>query len=487
MSEKVENTERYHRAKQWEIALFSLNNSATNLYIYAFGFLTYYATGIAGLATLLVSNVLGGARLFDGIIDPAIGIIMDHFDTRWGKFRPLMLISNIGLILSFLMIFNVHQLTGTTQIVVFFIALIFHKIVYSFQQTVTKAAQPALTNDPKQRPMFSVYDTIFSSIGVLTLMQVLVSQFLVPRNGGSFTPEFFREFLTIVMVGSFILTILAIIGIWRKDNKEFFGLGEDTVETKTLSDYWSVIKGNTPLQVLALSGGLVKFVAQFIGDQAFLVILFGIILGNFELSGTLALWLVVPNLLLVVVFTRLAGNKGLKSSYQLSILISLISTAILASTIYFAPDSTQIFGNGGLGMIAIVIGYIGMKACASYPSSIVLTMAADITDYETARSGRFVSGLIGTVFSLTDSIASSLSPIIIGFIVAGMGYTNSYPEMTETLTPVLFNGGMIMLFIIIGVLAVVLFLISRYPLDAAAMEKVQEQIALRKTQRANAE
>ncbi|XJS11662.1 MFS transporter [Aerococcaceae bacterium WGS1372] len=486
MSEKVEISERYHRAKQWEIALFSLNNSATNLYIYAFGFLTYYATGIAGLATLLVSNVLGAARLFDGIIDPAIGVMMDHFDTRWGKFRPLMLVSNIGLILSFLMIFNVHNLSGVTQIAVFFIALIFHKIVYSFQQTVTKAAQPALTNDPKQRPMFSVYDTIFSSIGVLTLMQVVVSQFLVPRNGGSFTPEFFKEFLTIVMVGSFILTILAIIGIWRKDNKEFFGLGEDTVETKTLSDYWSVIKGNTPLQVLAISGGLVKFMVQFIGDQAFLVLLFGIILGNFELSGTLALWLVIPNLILVVVFTRLAGSKGLKASYQVSILFSLISTIILASTIYFAPDSTQIFANGGLGSIAIIIGYIGMKACGNYPSSIVLTMAADISDYETARSGRFVSGLIGTVFSLTDSIASSLSPIIIGFIVAGMGYTESYPDITEQLTPVLLNGGMTMFFIIIGVLTVVLFLISRYPLDAKAMEKVQEQIAERKSKIANA-
>lgn len=480
MSEQNELTPKYHTAKQWEIALFSLNNSATNLYIYAFGFLTYYSTGIAGLATLLVSNVLGAARLFDGIIDPAIGIVMDRFESKWGKYRPLMFFSNIGLIISFLMIFNVHQLSGATQIAFFFISLVFHKIVYSFQQTVTKAAQPALTNDPKQRPMFSVYDTIFSSIGVLTLMQVVVSQFLVPRNGGSFTPEFFKEFLTIVLVGSAILTILAIIGIWRKDNKEYFGLGENTVETKTLKDYWSVISGNKPLQMLAISGGLVKFVAQFLGDQAFLVLLFGIILGNFELSGTLAIWLVVPNLILVMIFTKLAGNKGLKSSYQISIMISLLSTIALLSTIYFANDPTQIFANGGLGMILIVVGYIGMKACATYPSSIVLTMAADISDYETARSGRFVSGLIGTVFSLTDSIASSLSPIIIGFIVAGMGYTNSYPDISEPLSPVLLNGGLTMLGIVVVVLAVVMFLISRYPLNAEAMEKVQEAIAAKK-------
>ncbi|MDE1549083.1 alpha-galactosidase [Jeotgalibaca caeni] len=71
-----------------------------------------------------------------------------------------MLVSNIGLILSFLLLFSTHRFSGAAQVVVFLVALVFHKIVYSFQQTVTKAAQPALTSDPKQRPLFSIYDTV---------------------------------------------------------------------------------------------------------------------------------------------------------------------------------------------------------------------------------------------------------------------------------------------------------------------------------------
>lgn len=112
MAKIVLEDENYHRAKYWEIALFSLNNSASNLYLFGFGFLTYYATGIAGLATVLVGSILGAARLFDGIIDPTIGFIIDNFNTRWGKYRPIMLVSNIGLILSFIMIFNLHRLSG---------------------------------------------------------------------------------------------------------------------------------------------------------------------------------------------------------------------------------------------------------------------------------------------------------------------------------------------------------------------------------------
>lgn len=62
---------------------------------------------------------------------------MDHVGTRWGRFRPIMLISNIALILSFFFLFNLHQFEGTMLMVMYVIALIFHKIAYSFQQTVT--------------------------------------------------------------------------------------------------------------------------------------------------------------------------------------------------------------------------------------------------------------------------------------------------------------------------------------------------------------
>lgn len=477
-------TGNYHRAKQWEIAFFSLNNSATNLYLFAFGFLTYYATGIAGFTTLLVSNLLGAARLFDGIIDPAIGVVMDRFNTRWGKYRPLMVVSNIGLVLSFLLLFSTHRFTGAAQTTIFLIALVFHKIVYSFQQTVTKAAQPALTNDPSQRPLFSVYDTVFSSIGVFAMGQVVVSNFLAPRHGGEFNTAFFTEFLGGVMILSAVLTTLAVIGISRKDRIEYFGLGEDTVETKSLKDYWSVIKGNTPLQVLAISGGLMKFIAQLIGDQAFLVILFGIVLGNYGLSGRLSLFQIIPNLLIVVLFTRLATKRDLKSSYTISVLVAMASAALMLAILFFSEDPTQIFVNGGLLSILFGIGFIGMKVGNSYPTSIVLTMAADITDFETSRSGRYVSGLIGTVFSLTDSIASSLAPIVIGFIVAGIGFTDGYPDATEPLTDALMTGGMLMIGVPMVLYLVVLVLIRKYPLDREAMEKVQMAIAAKKTGKA---
>lgn len=210
MSESLKsNQTKYHTAKWWQIVLFSLNNSSTNLYLFAFGFVTYYSTGIVGLAMLVISQLMGAIRIFDGVIDPGIGVFIDKTETRWGKYRPLIILGNIITILSFLVLFSTHLLPEGARYIVLIIALLVHKIGYSLQASVTKAGQTVLTNDPKQRPMFNISDGIFT-IFVFTGGQIYASNFLSPKHGG-FTLPFFQELTLTVMIVSAILAILAVM------------------------------------------------------------------------------------------------------------------------------------------------------------------------------------------------------------------------------------------------------------------------------------
>src|SRR5205823_5328224 len=88
----TQNELNYNRAKLWQIGFFTLNNTSTNLQLFILGFVTYYATGIAGVAVMVISSVLMAARLFDGLIDPAIGYIIDKTESKFGKFKPLIVI-----------------------------------------------------------------------------------------------------------------------------------------------------------------------------------------------------------------------------------------------------------------------------------------------------------------------------------------------------------------------------------------------------------
>ena len=113
MSEKdstVLSETKVNRAKLWQIVLFTLNNSSTNIYLFAFGFVVYYSTGLVGLTALFVSQIMGYIRIFDGVIDPAIGVLIDKTDTKFGKYRPIMVLGNIITVISFLVLFNIHGL-----------------------------------------------------------------------------------------------------------------------------------------------------------------------------------------------------------------------------------------------------------------------------------------------------------------------------------------------------------------------------------------
>lgn len=67
-------------------------------------FLTIYCTDVAGIAAGVVGTLMLIARLFDGVSDLFMGVIIDKTNTRWGKARPWVLWSAPPLVVSLIMI-----------------------------------------------------------------------------------------------------------------------------------------------------------------------------------------------------------------------------------------------------------------------------------------------------------------------------------------------------------------------------------------------
>ncbi|MBF6979196.1 MFS transporter [Aerococcaceae bacterium zg-BR22] len=469
----------YNRAKLWQIILFSMNNSSTNIYLVAFSFITYFSTGVLGLAAIFVSQLMGYIRIFDGFIDPAIGVLIDKTDTKFGKYRPILVLGNVITALSFIFLFNIHHFGKAMTMPLFILALIVHKIGYSLQQTITKAAQTALTNDPKQRPLFNVFDGIMTAI-LFSGSQIVISGVLVPKHGG-FTESFFVELITLVITISAVLGILAIIGIWQKDNPKYFGLGEEKTKKTSFKDYVKVIKGNKPLQVLSLSAAFVKFNASILGDSVVTVMLFGILFGDYALSGIIAGMMVIPNILVTTFNANVARKSGLRRAYIMSLQIGTTAMLLMAGLLHFGGVGSLNLKQFGPYTIVFLILYAVGRYFSSTPSGLALTMGADISDYETSVSGRYVSGMIGTIFSLTDSIASSFAPMVVGWVLAGIGFAQEYPTAETPLSPEL-KTATILLFAIIPAMASLfsLILMKFYKLDSETMVQIQEKIQVMK-------
>ena len=100
----------YNSAKIWQIACFAFNNTATNVIMLLMTYVSYYATGVVGLAVVLVSSLLTSMRMFDAVTDPIIGFVIDKTNTKLGKFRPMIFIGYATMTVSILTLYNTLHL-----------------------------------------------------------------------------------------------------------------------------------------------------------------------------------------------------------------------------------------------------------------------------------------------------------------------------------------------------------------------------------------
>ncbi|MCM3693691.1 MFS transporter [Neobacillus niacini] len=473
----VENKNQYNTAKLWQIGFFALNNTATNLYMFALGFISYYAAGIAGVAVVAVSTILTFMRIWDSVTDPIIGFIIDKTESKLGKFRPMMIIGQVIMASTVILMYNVTHLVPDGFTLIFFILIYGVYIIgYTFQTAVTKAAQTVLTNDPKQRPVFAVFDATYN-IALFTLGQIAVASYLVPKHGGFNKIGLFIELNTYAIVGSAVFTFLAIIGIWAKDRKEFFGLAEQTVQTK-FRDYWPIFKGNRPLQMLTIAASTDKLAGSIVRHPAVLVMFFGLMIGDYALSGTLGLVTLIPTLLVTFVGIGIARKRGLKRTFVGGTWLALISFAILSVFMLMIDPKDISLSNIGVVTVIFLILYGAGIGFGSLTGNMVIPMIADCSDYETYRTGRYVPGMLGTIFSFVDKMISSLAATIVGFMVAMIGFKEDFPQLDDTFTTQLLIMTMILKFgfPILGWIASIIAM-KFYDLDDAKMAEIQKSIA----------
>lgn len=470
------NNITYNRAKTWQIGFFALNNVATNFYMFLMMYVSYYATGAAGIAVVLVSSLLTSMRMFDAITDPIIGFIIDKTNTKFGKFRPMMIIGNVILAISTLILYNfTHRLPeGNPRVIFFVLMYAIYVIGYTFQTACTKAAQACLTNDPTQRPLFTRFDSSYMLL-MGSVIAMYTSSYLVPKYGG-FTLPAMTEFSTTAVIASAICTVLAVIGLWEKDREEFFGIGDKGVKVK-FKDYLSVLKGNRAIQMLIVSAATDKLALQAAANSSVMVMLYGIVMGNYALYGKMSLITMIPTFIIIVLGTKYASKFGSKKALIVTTWLSIIGFIALFLVI-FIGDPTKISLENFNIMTALWIGIFCLaNGFKSVSSSIVIPMIADCADYETYLTGRYVPGMMGTLFSFVDKMISSFATTVVGFIVASIGYTSTMPEVTDAYTPELFWATSF-LFIGLPIIGWVCSLIAMkfYPLDDKKMLEIQAKL-----------
>ncbi len=556
-----------NRAKQWQVALFPFNNAATNVYFAFYSYFTYFAimylTGSTGaaLAGVIVNAalMLGVSaftavfvplmRVFDGITDPVLGGIMDRTRSRFGKFRPFMVIGNVMLALSVLimMVFfrGLPDSVAALRWVIYIVAYIIYVLGYTCQCACTKAGQTCLTNDPKQRSQFMIWNMI-GQLGSIVLVNVMaggvltneaicekgllvyeaeeggqtISQILANLNqnptgnaaliekltalnldantlyaynyGAAYGSTFYNIMVPFVIIVSAIYTIMAVAAISEKDKPQFWGV---TTESPKFRDYVNVVKSNREIRWLVISSGFNKLASTVATSGAVAFLVFGCLMGDYN-------GLYIPFYVLAFIFmglfflwgSKTSGRKGQKRGVaQFTLLALLFYVGVLIMLCIYDPENTathlSLFSTDGgfhLTINAYTIIFIILYGCGygafNCCDQMTIPMVADCTDYETYRSGKYLPGIMGTLFSLIDKLISSLQTLLLTiFIVGIVPGLNALP--TEG-TP--YMDGMklsaIICFCLLPMVSwlITTFCMTRYRLSGKKLEEIQAVNAVRK-------
>ena len=101
-------------------------------------------------------------------------------------------------------------------------------------------------------------------------------------EGGYASAGFFRTLAPVGIVISILLTLLAVIGIWEKDQPKYFGIGGEKTEKIQVREYIQIIKNNDPMQRLMVAGAGCKLALSIATNTTVLCMLYGCMMGNYD-------------------------------------------------------------------------------------------------------------------------------------------------------------------------------------------------------------
>ncbi len=471
-----------HGVPLWRLIGFVCNNTSSNCYLMMMGYIAYYLTGPVGAGVVLAGSFAMIMRIFDGVTDPFVAMIVDKTNGKFGKNRPFMLIGNVTMFLSTLLMFRLTPvLPQGIRLVWFFAINVVYYMGYTCQCIATKSGQTCLTNDPNQRPLFALFDGAFNAV-LFTGLGIWISGPLVSKYGSLGNPGVFYDMQLYLGIASFALVCFAIFSLAPKDNSKYFGTGQ--AQKVTLKDYADVLMHNRAIQMLVLSASTDKLGMQARTSTATLI-LYGLVAGNFALSGIVSGYTTVPSFLFLAFGVGIIATKlGQRRAMIIGSLGGCFGNILLMLLWWFGDATTLSLPGDGVfhGLTFFTVAFLALylitQGLQGISSNIVIPMTADCADYETYRSGKYLPGLMGSLFSLVDKLVSSFAPLVASLMLAAIGYTDVMPDIGTPLTPQLKFVGIFLSFGLVAIgSGINLIAMKYYPLTKEKMEEIQDEIA----------
>lgn len=414
-------------------------------------FLLFYYTDYAGVNAAAVGTIMLISRVFDGVSDIIMGMIVDRTKSKYGKARVWLLRICVPFALAGVLLFSVPvSLSQTAKLVYVFITYnLVSTVVYTAINVPYSSLNALITQNPYERSVLSIFRNLLATAGTLTINMVtlpLVEFF--GDNPAAWTKTFcILGFLAII---AFLLTFIgtkerihAVAELNGTVDKISFITG---IKALFANKYWIMMTCVLALFFLyyAINGGTTVYYAKdILGDKN----LVSTINGIYNAIQIAAMFFIA----------KLVKRYGKRNIFSLGLVLTTIGMLVLE------------FGGSSMTIIIIssLIRGIG-NACGG---ATMWAMVSDTIDYGEWKTGYRTEGLVNSACSFGYKIGNGLGSALLGIIIETGGYVG---EAAVQSASALFSIRLCFTWIPIAVFAACFTILRFYHLDQEFENIIQE-------------
>ncbi|UYM18018.1 melibiose:sodium transporter MelB [Endozoicomonas euniceicola] len=378
-------------------------------------FLMFYYTDVVGLSAAFVGTLFLVARVIDAFTDPLMGMIVDNTRSRFGKFRPWILIGTVINAVVLVMLFSAHRYEGTFVYVYAAATYILWGVTYTIMDIPYWSMIPSLSSERSEREHLVVWPRIFASIAWTVVGGYGLYTVGLLGNGDQGQGFFMMSLcIAVLFVASAILVFMRV--------KEKTDAGKVAKEKFTISDVKKIIGENDQLK--SLIGFVLSFniAMQLIGG--FGIYYFTYAIGMPEMFPMFMLVAGAAEFAGIFLFPWISKVVNRRFMWPLACGFPILCCAVLFLGSVIAPEN------------AILVGIAGaaMKFGNGLFNGLSTVMLADVVDYGEEKTGMRSESVIFSVQTMLVKAAGALAGFLIGSGLTLIGYVANEVQTPDTIT-----------------------------------------------------
>lgn len=149
---------------------YAFGDYGCNLYWQSISFfLLFFYTDIVGLPVFTAGLIYMIASIFDGCIDPVVGAWLDRFNSRWGRYRPWLIVGALPLAGAFAALYWRPDIKGPFLVAILLAIHLLFRVCYTLVAVPLASLSARLTDSSKERTTLASLRMLFGAAATATI------------------------------------------------------------------------------------------------------------------------------------------------------------------------------------------------------------------------------------------------------------------------------------------------------------------------------